>query len=324
MPRRTIPSCSCGWLCSGTVAPGSNSIRFSIAPSPNSGRPETPAASSNARTSSKRTNCGSIRRDYRSTSRDRRSSIDPSSCSATGVRRRRWVDADSGATFPVVNPATGETIADVPRMGAAETRRAIEAAAARAARLAHTPGQGARCDPAPPRRPDDRPRRGARRAARRSSRASRSPRRGSRSRTPPRSTSGSARRRSALDGATIPSPWPDRRHRRAEGAGRRHGRDHAVELPLGDGHAQVRAGARRRLHDGAEAGRADAALGAGRGRAGRGGRPAAGRPLDRHRRRRGRARDRRRDDLEPARAQARLHRLDRGREAAHARSARHR
>jgi succinate-semialdehyde dehydrogenase / glutarate-semialdehyde dehydrogenase len=39
-----------------------------------------------------------------------------------------WVDADSGATFPVRNPATGEVIADVPRMGAAETRRAIEAA----------------------------------------------------------------------------------------------------------------------------------------------------------------------------------------------------
>jgi succinate-semialdehyde dehydrogenase/glutarate-semialdehyde dehydrogenase len=37
----------------------------------------------------------------------------------------RWVDADSGATFPVVNPATGETLAEVPRMGAAETRRAL-------------------------------------------------------------------------------------------------------------------------------------------------------------------------------------------------------
>jgi succinate-semialdehyde dehydrogenase/glutarate-semialdehyde dehydrogenase len=41
----------------------------------------------------------------------------------------RWVDADSGATFPVYNPATGEVLAEVPRMGAAETRRAIEAAA---------------------------------------------------------------------------------------------------------------------------------------------------------------------------------------------------
>ena len=40
----------------------------------------------------------------------------------------RWVDSDSGETFPVVNPATGEVIADVPRLGAAETRRALEAA----------------------------------------------------------------------------------------------------------------------------------------------------------------------------------------------------
>ncbi len=40
----------------------------------------------------------------------------------------RWVDADAGDTFPVLNPATGEMIAEVPRLGAAETRRAIEAA----------------------------------------------------------------------------------------------------------------------------------------------------------------------------------------------------
>jgi len=39
-----------------------------------------------------------------------------------------WVSADSGATFPVIDPATGETITNVPRLGAAETRRAIEAA----------------------------------------------------------------------------------------------------------------------------------------------------------------------------------------------------
>jgi succinate-semialdehyde dehydrogenase/glutarate-semialdehyde dehydrogenase len=41
-----------------------------------------------------------------------------------------WVDADSGATIDVVNPATGEKIGTVPKMGATETRRAIEAAAA--------------------------------------------------------------------------------------------------------------------------------------------------------------------------------------------------
>ncbi len=40
----------------------------------------------------------------------------------------KWVDADSGDTFPVTNPATGEVIAEVPRMGAEETRRAIAAA----------------------------------------------------------------------------------------------------------------------------------------------------------------------------------------------------
>ncbi len=41
-----------------------------------------------------------------------------------------WLDADSGETFPVTNPATGEELARVPRMGAAETRRALEAAEA--------------------------------------------------------------------------------------------------------------------------------------------------------------------------------------------------
>ncbi|MBL8490823.1 MAG: NAD-dependent succinate-semialdehyde dehydrogenase [Rhodocyclaceae bacterium] len=39
-----------------------------------------------------------------------------------------WVAADVGGEVPVHNPATGETIARVPDMGAAETRRAIEAA----------------------------------------------------------------------------------------------------------------------------------------------------------------------------------------------------
>src|SRR6185369_5693660 len=40
----------------------------------------------------------------------------------------KWVDADNRATLDVVNPATGEKIGTVPKMGAAETRRAIEAA----------------------------------------------------------------------------------------------------------------------------------------------------------------------------------------------------
>jgi succinate-semialdehyde dehydrogenase / glutarate-semialdehyde dehydrogenase len=39
-----------------------------------------------------------------------------------------WQQADDGETFEVVDPATGETLGTVPKMGAAETRRAIDAA----------------------------------------------------------------------------------------------------------------------------------------------------------------------------------------------------
>ncbi|MDX1480070.1 MAG: NAD-dependent succinate-semialdehyde dehydrogenase [Woeseiaceae bacterium] len=39
-----------------------------------------------------------------------------------------WSDSDDRETFPVTNPATGETLAEVARCGTAETRRAIEAA----------------------------------------------------------------------------------------------------------------------------------------------------------------------------------------------------
>ncbi|WP_027588840.1 NADP-dependent succinate-semialdehyde dehydrogenase [Pseudomonas sp. RL] len=39
-----------------------------------------------------------------------------------------WVDADGGQTIVVNNPATGEVLGTVPKLGAAETRRAIEAA----------------------------------------------------------------------------------------------------------------------------------------------------------------------------------------------------
>ena len=39
-----------------------------------------------------------------------------------------WTNADSGATYDVRNPSDGTLIASVPRMGTAETRRAIEAA----------------------------------------------------------------------------------------------------------------------------------------------------------------------------------------------------
>ena len=40
----------------------------------------------------------------------------------------QWIDADDGATTSIRNPATGEVLGTIPRMGAAETRRAIAAA----------------------------------------------------------------------------------------------------------------------------------------------------------------------------------------------------
>jgi aldehyde dehydrogenase (NAD+) len=46
-----------------------------------------------------------------------------------GLVGGEWTEADDGATFEVVNPATGELLAEVPRMGVTETRRAIAAAA---------------------------------------------------------------------------------------------------------------------------------------------------------------------------------------------------
>jgi succinate-semialdehyde dehydrogenase/glutarate-semialdehyde dehydrogenase len=38
----------------------------------------------------------------------------------------QWVDADSGETLAVTNPATGEVLTQVAKCGTAETRRMIE------------------------------------------------------------------------------------------------------------------------------------------------------------------------------------------------------
>ncbi|WEY41009.1 NADP-dependent succinate-semialdehyde dehydrogenase [Paraburkholderia sp. SUR17] len=53
---------------------------------------------------------------------------DPSLLQTKAYLAGEWQGADDGSTFDVVNPATGERIASVPRMGAPETRRAIAAA----------------------------------------------------------------------------------------------------------------------------------------------------------------------------------------------------
>ena len=53
---------------------------------------------------------------------------DPSLFRQANYLDGKWVEADSGQTIVVKNPATGEAIGEVPSMGTAETRRAIEAA----------------------------------------------------------------------------------------------------------------------------------------------------------------------------------------------------
>src|SRR5690349_3428644 len=50
-----------------------------------------------------------------------------------GYVNGRWTGADSERTFAVINPATGEKLADVPDMAAGETTVACEAAARRRA-----------------------------------------------------------------------------------------------------------------------------------------------------------------------------------------------
>ncbi|MCF8467292.1 MAG: NADP-dependent succinate-semialdehyde dehydrogenase [Sneathiella sp.] len=55
---------------------------------------------------------------------------DPDLLRMQGLVAGKWCDADSGKTLDVINPATGDVIGTAPMMGAAETRRAIEAAKA--------------------------------------------------------------------------------------------------------------------------------------------------------------------------------------------------
>ena len=53
---------------------------------------------------------------------------DPSLLRQQAYLNGEWCDADDGSTIDVTNPATGEVLGTVPRMGAEETKRAIAAA----------------------------------------------------------------------------------------------------------------------------------------------------------------------------------------------------
>ena len=66
----------------------------------------------------------------------------------------KWVQADSGRTLAVKNPATGEAIGEVPAHGRRRDAPRHRGGAPRAAGLARQAGQGARGDPAQAVRPD--------------------------------------------------------------------------------------------------------------------------------------------------------------------------
>ena len=53
---------------------------------------------------------------------------DPSLLCSKAFVGGEWVDADDATTFPVTNPSRGDILVEVPDLGVAETRRAIEAA----------------------------------------------------------------------------------------------------------------------------------------------------------------------------------------------------
>jgi len=55
---------------------------------------------------------------------------DPALLKSSALLAGKWEGAESGETFAVTNPASGQLLGEVPNMVAAETRRAIEAAAA--------------------------------------------------------------------------------------------------------------------------------------------------------------------------------------------------
>ena len=55
---------------------------------------------------------------------------DPTLFREAALVGERWLDADPSNAVEVNNPATGEIIGRVPKLGAAETRAAIEAAQA--------------------------------------------------------------------------------------------------------------------------------------------------------------------------------------------------
>ncbi len=192
-----------------------------------------------------------------------------------------FVDALSGETMEVLNPATGEVIAEVPKARRGRRRSRRRGGREGLGDVALEDAEGPDGAAAEARRRDRRERRGARAARvaqRRQALVGRRRRAGRDVRQPPllrgcradARGQGGGRVRGGLHLDDPPRAARDRR------------RDRAVELPALHGDLEARAGARRRERPDHQARRADAAHRAALRRA-RPGVPPAGRPAGRHR-----------------------------------------
>ena len=226
-----------------------------------------------------------------------------------------WRDG-AGGTFDVLDPASGALVAQMASASAADDTTRHRGGRGRAARRGRARPRKERAARAAPlvrpdrrerRRPGDDPDRRAGQAARRGDAA--------RSSTAPASSSGSPRRRKRVYGEVIPTNAAGRRHaRRCGSRSASPPRSRPWNFPTAMILRKAAPGARRRLHDGRQAGRARRRSRRSRSpsSAERAGIPAGvlsvvtGAP----------AHDRRRADHEPGGAHAQLHRLDRGRQAA--------
>ena len=228
------------------------------------------------------------------------------------------VDAVDGGVREVVNPATGDVIAEVPEGSAGRRRPRGRRRQGGVPRLARHDARRARARDAQARRPARGARRGAVRARVRERRQADDGR--------ARGDAGHGRQRALLRRRRAHARGP--RGRRVHGrlhehgaarADRRRRPDRAVELPADDGDLEDRAGARDRQHDRAQAVRADAADRAAARRARRGGAPARRAERDHGRRRAGRRRPR----APPRRAARLADRLGRDRQVDRAHGRRH-
>ena len=170
-----------------------------------------------------------------------------------------WRAASGGGTLPVEDPATGETLVEVADAQVERCARRARCRRRGAGRVGRPSAARARRDPAPGLRGDRRAdrRAGAADDARDGQVARRVARRDRlRRRVLPLVLRGGRADPRPLHGQhDRQGPHPD-----DAPAGRAVRVRDAVELPDGDGHAQARPGDRRRLHDGRQAGPADAAV----------------------------------------------------------------